>query len=358
MWAPLSGRAGILSVRLHGRRGDASNRRRQHSACDGAARDGIFDQRWCIFRTTPREAPMHSSILRYLDEVARQGSIRKAAAILHVNSTTINRKIIDTEERLGIKLFERSPEGVELTEAGRIVLEHSRKTLYEFEKVQTVIDDIRDLRAGHLTIHTLDSATFSILPRILDRFMAQYPSISLSIMATGPDEIIAAILSGEADIGLTFTKDLRPEVRALSEMATPFGILVRAGHPLAERASVNVGDLEGYPLTRTFDARKHGSLLDQEIESIAVKLSTHVYSNILTVAKHVIRSGNAIGIYTKIGFLEEIEAGEIKFVPLAVPSLSDYRIGAVVSALAGISTPKRLFLNAVDRVLRPLNFAS
>jgi DNA-binding transcriptional LysR family regulator len=318
----------------------------------------MLAERWCIFRIASQGRPMHSSFLRYLDEVARQGSIRTAATVLRLSSTTINRKIIATEERLGIKLLERSPEGIELTEAGRMVLEHSRRTLYEFDKLQAVLDDMRELRTGHLTIHTLDSATFSVLPRILDRFIDQFPSISLSVMATSPEEILSAVAAGEADIGITFTRDLRPDLRVVCDKAAPFGILVRAGHPLAERASVGVADLQGYPLARTIDARGRQSLLDQVIESIAVSLSTHVYANMLTVTKQVIRSKDVIGIYTKIGFLQEIEAGEIKFVPLAIPVLADFRVGAVVSALAGISPPKRLFLNAVERVLRPLNFGS
>ncbi len=52
---------------------------------------------------------MHSNFLRYFDEVARQGSIRKASAVLNVSSTTVNRKIISTENEMGVRLFERTP---------------------------------------------------------------------------------------------------------------------------------------------------------------------------------------------------------------------------------------------------------
>ncbi len=63
---------------------------------------------------------MHSSFLRYLDEVARQGSIRKAANVLNVSSTSVNRKILVIEDQLGVKLFERSPAGVVLMACGKI----------------------------------------------------------------------------------------------------------------------------------------------------------------------------------------------------------------------------------------------
>lgn len=299
---------------------------------------------------------MHSSFLRYLDEVAKQGSIRKAAAVLNVTSTSVNRNILNTEERLGIKLFDRSSGGVELTAAGKIVLEHCRRTLYEFAKVQAEIDDIRDLRIGHLSIQTVDSVTFSVLPRILDRFSDKFPGISLSVTAATPDDITTAVVAGEADIGITFTKDLRPELRVLSEKAAPFGIIVRPDHPLAERINVSVNDLLGYTLVRTIDARGRHSILDQEIESMTVAMSTQLFTNALTIAKQAIQTNRFIGIYTKIGFIEEIEAGAVKFVPLAVKALSEYKIGAIISASVGITPAKHLFLNAVDQTFRALNF--
>ena len=60
----------------------------------------------------------HLRILRYVDEVARAGSIRKAADHLNVTSSAVNRRIMDLEEELGAPLFERRPRGVRLT-AGR-----------------------------------------------------------------------------------------------------------------------------------------------------------------------------------------------------------------------------------------------
>ena len=294
--------------------------------------------------------------MQYLDEVARQKSIRKAAKILNVSSTSINRKIINVEARLGTKLFDRSPEGVEITSAGRIVLEHCRKTLYDFNEVKTIIDDIRDLRTGHLSIQTVDSIIFAVMPRILQGFSSQHPGISLSVTTAAPDQISGAVASGEIDIGINFTNDLYPGVRVVVEKAAPFGIIMRPEHPLAERMSINVEDIKGYPLVRTIDARGRNSILDQAMESATTSLFTQIFTNALTVAKQAIFANQGVGIYTKIGFMEEIERGELKFVPLAVKSLREYKIGLVISATAGIDPVKRLFITSVERVFHSLSF--
>ncbi len=299
---------------------------------------------------------MHTVFLRYLDEVSRQKSIRKAAKVLNVSSTSVNRKIINIENSLGIKIFDRSPQGVELTSAGEIILEHCRRTIYDFNQVKTIIDDIRDLRTGHLSIQTLDSTIFGVLPRVLKKFSSQHPGISLSVTTSVPDQISDAVASGKIDIGINFTNDLYPGVRVVAEKAAPFGIIMRPDHPLAERNAVNVDDIKGYPLVRTLGARGRNSILDQEIEALTVSLSTHIFTNALTVAKQAILANQVIGIYTKIGFLEEIEEGELKFVPLSIKSLSEYKIGIIISASLSIDPVKRLFITSAERVFQSLSF--
>lgn len=301
---------------------------------------------------------MHSIFLRYLNEVARHRSIRKAATALNVSSTSVNRKIISVEEQLGIRLFERSSEGVQLTTAGKVVLEHCRKTLFDFERVKTIVDDIRDLRKGHLRIETLDSVTFGILPKVLEQFGERYPGISLSVRTAQPDRIIGDIVEDKADIGFSFTNDTPNDVRVFSEKPAPFGIIMRPDHPLSERTSVTIDDLIGYQFVRTIDARSGDSILDQQIETLARSLTTHIFTNALFVAKQAILTSQVVGIYTKIGFMQEIERGELKYVKLINPSLSEYKIGLIVSATASIDPTKREFFSIVEQTLKQVSFDS
>lgn len=316
----------------------------------------MITQQWCVFSTTTSGTLMHTVFLRYLDEVARHGSIRKAALVLQVSSTSVNRKIINIEERLGIKLFDRSSEGVELTHAGKLVLEHCRKTLYDFDKVKTLIDDIRDLRTGHLSIQTIDSVTFGILPQVLEQFGERYPGISLSVTTEKPDAIVNAVLSGDTDIGITFTNQMHPDVRVFSEKATPFGLVMRSDHPLAERTNVSIEDIVGYPLVRTIDARAGNSILDQEMDSMANVLSTHIFTNAMIIAKQAILANRVAGIYTKMGFLKEIEREELKFVRLDHAKLKEYKIGVIISSHTNVDPLKHLFFTEFERETRDLNF--
>ncbi|WP_323766496.1 LysR family transcriptional regulator [Marinovum sp.] len=301
---------------------------------------------------------MHSNFLKYFDEVARQGSIRKASTLLNVSSTSVNRKILSVEKQLGVAIFDRTPEGVELTSIGAILLEHCRKTLHDFERAKIEIDDLRDLRTGHLRIETIDSVAYGILPQALQRFGQSFPDISISVTSAQPDEVMHSVAAGDTDVGISFLLDLHPDVRVISEKSAPFGVIMRSDHPLAERNSVTIEEISSYRLVRTIDARGRNSIIDQVVSTLASPLSTHMFTNTLFMAKQMILDNHGIGLYTKIGFIKEIEADELKFIPLIQEGLNDMRIGLLVSATQGIDPAKRHLCDVIGRAIRQLRLDS
>jgi DNA-binding transcriptional LysR family regulator len=299
---------------------------------------------------------MHHPLLRYIDEVARQGSIRKAAKVLNVASSAVNRQILKVEAEFKTRIFDRLPEGVELTAAGRVVVEHCRRTLYDYRSIRAAIDDIRDLRSGHVHISTLDSMVFSFLPQVIDDFSQDHPGISFTVATAGPEETIAGVAKGMVNVGLSFTRDLHPNVRVVAEKPSPFGVIMRPDHPLADRHYVTVEDCAAFPLVRTVDARGKTSLIDQEIDTAVLPLSAVFFTNALIMAKYAIKAGKGVGIYTKVGFLSEIAEGSLRFVPLADRVLSEYKIGAIISAHKNIETSAHLLVSTIERHFRKVDF--
>ncbi|MCJ8324180.1 MAG: LysR family transcriptional regulator [Rhizobiales bacterium] len=299
---------------------------------------------------------MHNPLLQYLDEVANQGSIRKAAKILNISSSAVNRQILKLELEFGSKLFNRTPHGVELTEAGRLVVEHCRNTIYDFNNVRAAIDDIKNLRSGHIAISTLDSLTFDFLPHVLGQFAKEYPSVSYTVKIVGIDEAMEDVASGEADIGIGFSRNPHPDIRIVAEKPSPFGVIVPTKHPLANRPFIRMSDCEPFPLVRTIDARGHTSIIDQELSSELSSISTIFYTNSVLMAKRAINEKIGIGLYTKIGFMKDIREKKLVFVPLAESELKNYKICAFISAKKHPDTPTRLFLNLLERNLREVDF--
>ena len=107
----------------------------------------------------------HLRFLRYVDEVARAGSIRKAADVLHVTASAVNRRIMDLEEELGAPLFERRPRGVRLTAAGELFVRYIREQTGDVERMKSQIEDLKGLRRGTVRIACSQALALDFLPR-------------------------------------------------------------------------------------------------------------------------------------------------------------------------------------------------
>src|ERR1700741_3142307 len=102
--------------------------------------------------------------LRYVDEVARAGSIRKAAEQLHVTASAVNRRVMELEEELGAPLFERRPRGVRLTAAGELFVRYAREQATDLERVKSQIEDLKGLRRGTVRIACSQPLAHEFLP--------------------------------------------------------------------------------------------------------------------------------------------------------------------------------------------------
>ena len=158
---------------------------------------------------------MHARVLRYLDEVARSGSIRKAANRLNVASSAINRQILMLEEDLGSPIFERLPRGLRLTTAGEMLINHVRQTLKDHERVRARVEALKGLRRGEVTIVTTTGLAGGLLAGIIERFRTDHPGIKLRVVTLSRDATITAVLSGEADFALAYNLQNNPRLSTL-----------------------------------------------------------------------------------------------------------------------------------------------
>ena len=129
---------------------------------------------------------MHAAALPYFREVARLGSVRRAAAKLNVAASALNRQILKLEDEFGTRLFDRLPTGMRLTAAGELLLQHVVATLHDFDSLRVRIDDLRAARSGHVAVVAIDSLLVDFLPRAIDRFRADFPAVTYSVDAVAP----------------------------------------------------------------------------------------------------------------------------------------------------------------------------
>ncbi|SIR51459.1 MULTISPECIES: LysR family transcriptional regulator [unclassified Bosea (in: a-proteobacteria)] len=282
---------------------------------------------------------MHAAALFYFREVARLGSIRRAAGQLNVAASAINRQILKLEDEFGGPLFDRFPGGMRLTVAGTLLLQHITATIEGYGRVRAAIDDLREARSGHVTIAALDSLLVDFLPRALARFGRDFPAINHTVLAAAPAEIAQMVSDGAVDIGLTFVSPLPGTVHFIAEVPAPIGVVMPVDHPLTARLSVSFDEARSYPVLDQAGPLPRGADIDADFSQFKAQLKPKITSNSIQMIRVCIELGLGIAFFTRLGFLKEIENGEIAWRPLTSPGVNALRIGMITSANREPSPP-------------------
>ena len=178
----------------------------------------------------------HLRILRYVDEVARTGSIRKAADQLNVTASAVNRRIMDFEEELGAQLFERRPRGVRLTAAGEVFVHYLREQDGGVERMKSQIEDLKGLRRGTVRIACSQALALDFLPREIAAFRARHPMVSFGVSVLDHEQAMTALADYEVDLVLVFRPPFLPNFQPLMSLEQRIVAVMSAEHPLATRS--------------------------------------------------------------------------------------------------------------------------
>ena len=286
---------------------------------------------------------LHAAALYYFREVARVGSIRKAASSLNVAASALNRQIINLEVKLGTPLFDRLPGGMRLTVAGDLLLRHAIDTLHDFDRVRVAIDDLKAARSGHVAIAALDSLLVDFLPRAIDRFRVDFPAVTYSVMTAQPPEVPSMVAAGDIDMGFTFVGQIPRSVRYMAEISAPIGVVMRADHPLANKLAVDFDELSRYPILTQTGPLPKGADADAAFATFKSEIKPKLQSNSIQMLKLAVMLNIGVSLFTRLGFLHEIEKGDIAWRPLNSAGVNTLRIGLVVPSQRDLTPPAEQF---------------
>ena len=145
--------------------------------------------------------------LRAFATVVDEGSFAGAARALGYTQSGVSQQIFALERIVGVPVLIRHPGGrrpLQLTEPGQLVLAHARVLLARVSVTQADLDALASGTAGGVAVVTIQSIGAHILPSVLARFRHDFPEVQVRITeAVAVDPLLAAVESGEADVGFT-----------------------------------------------------------------------------------------------------------------------------------------------------------
>ena len=115
--------------------------------------------------------------LQYVIQLALDKNFSRAAEKLHIAQPSLSQQIAKLERELGILLFQRNTNSVDLTYAGSIFAERAQKILDLVAQLQQEMDDISQMRKGRLMIGSLPITGAHVWPMVLPVFQQRYPEI-------------------------------------------------------------------------------------------------------------------------------------------------------------------------------------
>lgn len=142
---------------------------------------------------------MENRNLYTFKRVCELNSITKAAEQLGYAQSTVTTQIKLLESELGVKLFERYGNTIQITDAGKRLLEYCNEI---FQITERFLDGINEQKetSGSLRIAAVDSVCMTVLPDILDQLMKKHPNVNIKILSGSTDQLKHFLTRGEADI--------------------------------------------------------------------------------------------------------------------------------------------------------------
>ncbi len=175
--------------------------------------------------------------------VAEELHFGRAAARLNLAQPALSRQIMQLEDRLRVRLFERTQRSVQITEPGRVFLERARRILSDLGRATDEVVRIAGGQEGRLRVGFIHSSTFGVSPPIFRAFRRAYPKIEMELFEMTIADQLIALENDTIDVGI-----LRPPI-ANARLQTAilrdehFVLAVPGDHPLAARDRVRLNEL-------------------------------------------------------------------------------------------------------------------
>jgi DNA-binding transcriptional LysR family regulator len=285
-------------------------------------------------------------------EVARRGSVSRAAEALYVTQPSLTARLKGLEQELDAKLFVRSQRGMRLSDAGRAFLPYAERTLDTVSSGRRLLAELARGESGQLALGAAPAVSTYVLPRILTRFRRTHPKVALAVRTGHSEEVLELVLSEQVQIGLG--RALRhPQVEAIPLYEDELVLVVDPRHRLASEEEVDPDELSEVQLILFDRTSSYHRLTSEFFEEMgAVPRGVMELDNI-DAAKKMVEQGLGVAFLPHTAVAAELERGSLHAVTLAEAPSAKRRIVILRRRNAGPpSGALQAFLNCLSD-LRP-----
>ncbi len=218
------------------------------------------------------EQMLTATQLNSLIAVAKARNFSLAAKIVGTSQPALHRSSRDLESLLEIRLFEKTSQGIELTRAAQVLVQHVKLAFAELAQGNAEISALKGVDNGIIVVGSMPLARHGILPAAINALAAELPEVRVSVVAAPYAELLHGLRHGEMDMLIGALRVPVPvgDVEQETLFHDPLTIVARSGHPLTAKKQITLDDLAAYP----WAVPPHGTPTRDSFEALMEGMTT------------------------------------------------------------------------------------
>jgi LysR family tcuABC transcriptional regulator len=288
--------------------------------------------------------------IRSVVAVSEEGSFTRAAKRENATQSGVSQHVAAVEEALGVALFERGPDGVRPTEAGRDYYTRCVGLLRGLEDAADAARAAGRGVSGRVRAGLMPAFTRAALPPALERFAEAYPQVAIEVIEGYSGALTDMVRAGEIDFALVpaFAGGAGLTVTPLTRSREM--LVSGAVHGLAHGAPVRLAGLPPLKLIVPTRSNVRRARLDEYLESQGVRVARRLEMDAMLGTLGLVARSDWVTILPQVICAADTPGGGRVISPLADPPLhSDFVV--IEPSRRPVSRPGRLFLDALRREL-------
>ena len=243
---------------------------------------------------------MNLKDLKYLVALADTGHFGRAAQRTFVSQPTLSAQLKKLEEYLGVKLVERHPKNVQLTEVGKQIVARARHMLSEGDEILALARNNTDPLSGKLKVALIPTIGPYLLPRVMLKLRKALPQLGLMLYEYQTEDLLKRLKEGEIDVGVLALPIEQDGLECRRLYREEFTVALPSDNPLAQKPSIKVGDLKGQTLLLLEDGH---CLRDQALvvcSRIDVREAEDFRATSLETLRHMVVAGLGVTLMPEL----------------------------------------------------------
>jgi len=260
--------------------------------------------------------------LRVLMAVVQAGSMGKAAKQLATSQPAISRSISDLESTIGVRLLDRTPQGIEPTPYGRALL---KRSISVFDELAQGIKDIRflaDPSVGQLAIGASIAVAAGFVCGVIDRLCQRYSRLDFHVLATDTATAYRALLERQVDLAVVHLIEpiAGDELQAEPLFRDPHVVVAGLQNPLIRRRRVALRDVTNEPWTLPPPNSPYGAVVSEAFRAHGLELPRTVVASTLPVRSALLATGRFLSMVPRVVLQFPTRNPSLRCLPIDLPT--------------------------------------